>query len=129
MYTNNSDSRNNLYGLKMYRRSLRRKATPAERYLWKLLHIPPLKPFRFRRQHSFGPYILDFYSPSTLIAIELDGVQHSTDEGLEYDKRRDDYLLDNGIVVLRFENKAVFDMESNVIDVIVRMCTRSREGV
>ena len=31
---------------------------------------------KFRRQHSVGNYILDFYCPAEKIAIELDGMPH-----------------------------------------------------
>ena len=42
-------------------RKLRRESTDAERVLWRYLRGRQLAGAKFRRQHQFGPYILDFY--------------------------------------------------------------------
>jgi very-short-patch-repair endonuclease len=70
--------------------------------------------WKFRRQHSVGPYILDFYCPSVRLAIELDGDSHFTDEGLAYDRERTAYLNALRIRVLRFFNS---DVHANVAGV------------
>ncbi|MEK7751746.1 MAG: endonuclease domain-containing protein, partial [Acidobacteriota bacterium] len=67
------------------RRRLRREATDAESLLWRLLRGRQLAGEKFRRQHQVGPYILDYYCPSQKIAIEADGGQHLTVEGLARD--------------------------------------------
>ena len=64
---------------------------------------------KFRRQHSIGPYILDFYCPSENLAVELDGEQHYTEEGKQRDAIRMSYMEKLGIKVIRFENFVVFD--------------------
>ena len=43
---------------------------------------------KFRRQHVIQPYIVDFYCHEIGLVIELDGGQHGTDEGKEYDAER-----------------------------------------
>jgi len=48
--------------------------------------------YKFRRQHSVGSYILDFYCPSEKLAVELDGDSHFTDAAIEYDDVRTAYL-------------------------------------
>ena len=73
---------------------------------------------KFRRQHSVGNYVIDFYCPSEKVAVELDGAGHFTEEGLEKDEVRDSYLKSLGIKVLRFENKEVFDFTENVLEKI-----------
>ena len=70
------------------RKSLRKKLTAAEATLWNLLKGKQLEGRKFRRQHSVGKYILDFYCPSERLAIELDGEHHFTDDGLAYDEKR-----------------------------------------
>ena len=102
---------NNLKRLKQFRKNLRNNSTPAEATLWKLLKGNQLGR-KFRRQHSFGPFILDFYCPSEKLAVELDGAYHFTDEGQAYDKKRTAYLNSFGIRVIRFENVEVFDAKS-----------------
>src|SRR5438552_12976957 len=65
------------------RRELRSGLTPAEAKLWKCLQRSQLSDKKFRRQHSVGPYILDFYCPECCLAIELDGAGHFTENGSE----------------------------------------------
>ena len=55
-----------------FRRLLRKKATDAEHELWSRLRRHRMGP-KFRRQHTAGPYTLDFYCPAAKLAIELDG--------------------------------------------------------
>ncbi|RYE27478.1 MAG: DUF559 domain-containing protein, partial [Sphingobacteriales bacterium] len=70
---------------------------------------------KFRRQHSIGNYIVDFYCPSEKLIIELDGEYHFTQEGIEYDKHRTAYLTSFGFRVIRFENKLVFEKPEYVL--------------
>ena len=63
-------------------RVLRAEATDAERALWTILRDRRLGGVKFRRQHSVGPYILDFFCPALRLAIEADGGQHYTVEGM-----------------------------------------------
>jgi very-short-patch-repair endonuclease len=99
----------NLHYLKTYRKNLRNNLTPAEVVLWKYLKGKQLNGIKFRRQHSVGNYILDFYCTTHKLAIELDGAHHYTEAGIEYDQTRTLFLNENGITVLRFENKLVFE--------------------
>ena len=78
----------NLQKLKKNRKKLRNSLTPAEAKLWSLLKGGRIKDRKFRRQHSVGPYVLDFYCPSERLCIELYGAPHFTDDGFEYDEAR-----------------------------------------
>ena len=60
--------------------------------------------YRFRRQKVIGSYILDFYCSKARLVIELDGGQHYTDDGEDYDKERSVYLENLGLRILRFTN-------------------------
>ncbi len=86
----------------------------------KLLQGKKLGEKKFRRQHSVGNYILDFYCPSEKIAIELDGAGHYTEEGIKKDEVRTQFLNDHGIRVIRFENKLVFEKTEWVLEEICR---------
>ncbi|MDX2305280.1 MAG: endonuclease domain-containing protein [Microscillaceae bacterium] len=105
--------------LKQFRKDLRNNGTPSEATLWKSLQRSQLKGRKFRRQHSVGNYILDFYCPSERLCIELDGSQHYTEAGLAYDQERTDYLNSLNIRVVRFENKEVFEDLEGVLE---RIC-------
>jgi very-short-patch-repair endonuclease len=104
--------------LEVFRKSLRNNGTPAEGALWKLLKGKQLEGRKFRRQHSVGFYILDFYCPAEKLAIELDGERHFTEDGKVYDERRTEYLKEIGIRVVRFENREVFENAERVLEVI-----------
>ncbi len=93
--------------LREFRKRLRTNSTPAEIALWKMLQRGKLESRKFRRQHSVGNYIVDFYCATEQLAIELDGEGHFTEGGLLYDKERDEYLLSCGIRTIRFENNLV----------------------
>lgn len=107
---------NNLPHLKTFRKKLRNKSTPAEAKLWTLLKGKQLDGRKFRRQHSFANYILDFYCPEEKLAIELDGQGHFEATQAEYDFERDLFLQEFGIRVLRFENKWVWDNPDGLLD-------------
>lgn len=94
--------------LKKFRKKLRNNSTSAEATLWNYLKSKQLG-WKFRRQHSVGNYILDFYCATARVAIELDGAQHFTDEGLKRDEERTAYLNELNIRVIRFENARVFE--------------------
>src|SRR5215469_6914062 len=58
-------------------RLLRKKATEPERILWRHLRNRNFAGYKFRRQHPFDDYVLDFYCPSAKLAVELDGGGHN----------------------------------------------------
>ncbi len=60
------------------RRLLRKGQTDAEALLWHLLRARQIAGAKFRRQHPVGEYVLDFYCPEKLSAVEVDGGQHFT---------------------------------------------------
>ena len=60
---------------------LRKKATEPERILWRHLRNRNFAGYKFRRQHPFDDYVLDFYCPSANLAVELDGGGHNYQGG------------------------------------------------
>jgi len=112
----------NRKALKQWRKDLRNHLTPAEAKLWTCLQKSQLGQ-KFRRQHSVESYILDFYCPQSRLAVELDGDDHFTPDGLAYDKKRDIFLQTYGIRVLRFENEDVFNKLPDVLSVIPEYLT------
>lgn len=109
---------NNLPHLIETRKYLRKNMTEAELVLWQVLKDKNFCGRKFRRQHSIGNYIADFYCPSERLIIELDGQHHYTNEGKEKDLERDSHLSEMQIKVLRFENKEVLNNLTGVLKVI-----------
>ncbi len=114
----------NIQPLKPRRKELRSTMTPAEIRLWQALKHSQLDHLKFRRQHSMGPYIADFYCPVAKLVIELDGSVHDSDAAQQQDAERTVYLLSLGLRVVRFENRAVME---NLEGVLCEIRRRARE--
>jgi very-short-patch-repair endonuclease len=97
------------------RKFLRNNNTSAEGTLWLLIKGKQLDGRKFRRQHSVGYYVLDFYCPAEKLAVELDGQSHFTEDGLEHDKIRAGFISGLGIRIVRFGNAEVFENPDGVL--------------
>ena len=86
-------------------RKLRNSMTDAELRLWRHLRGRQMSGARFRRQHPFEDYILDFVCLERRLVIEVDGGQHAL--GVEADTLRTNQLVAAGFKVLRFWNHQV----------------------
>lgn len=86
-------------------RKLRKNPTEAELKLWKHLRLRQLGGYKFRRQHSLGPYIVDFACLEKKLIVEVDGGQHSVK--VDYGTQRMAWLESQGFRVLRFWNNEV----------------------
>ena len=106
-------------------RSLRNEATDAERELWRHLKGRQVEGCKFRRQHPFNNYILDFVCLERYLVVELDGSQHF--DAKTYDAARSGFLRSAGLTVLRFWNNDVFGNMEGVLELIRReLATRPR---
>ena len=112
--------------LEEIRRLLRKTLTTAEATMWKALQKSKLDGRKFRRQHSVGDYILDFYCPSEKLAIELDGMPHFSIIGAKQDIKRDKYLNSLSIQVLRFENRDIYNNLRGVLGFIMDNFKRNK---
>ena len=66
---------------------LRERMTESEKKLWLYLRKKPLG-YKFRRQHPFSLYILDFYCHKVKLAIEVDGQYHDYKKQQDLDNKR-----------------------------------------
>lgn len=104
--------------LRLRRRELRNNPTKAEIILWGLLRKRQINNVKFRRQFSIDNYIVDFYSPELMLAIEVDGDTHFEESDVKKDLMRQNYLEKYGITFLRFTNDDIFDSPDAVIEII-----------
>ncbi len=95
-------------------KELRKNSTDAENLLWNRLRAKQLNGLKVRRQHPVGNYIVDFICIKEKIIIEVDGGQHTK----EQDKEREDYLKEQGYIVLRFWNNEVLTNMEGVLEAI-----------
>ena len=87
---------------------LRKNMTKHDRHLW--YDFLRNHSIRFQRQKTIDNYIADFFCHKARLIVEIDGIQHYTIDGMEYDNIRTEVLEHYGLEVIRFSNS---DIEQN----------------
>jgi very-short-patch-repair endonuclease len=82
---------------------------------------------RFRKQHSAGNYVLDFYCALARLAVEVDGEAHERGDRPERDAARDVWLAERRVRVLRYSARDVLANLDGVVRQILRVAV-SRTG-
>lgn len=88
--------------------------TPPEARLWSALKAGRLDGLKFRRQHPFGPYVLDFYCEAARLCVEVDGWGHNMGDQPVRDTRRDAWLAAQGVRTLRLPATAIKDLDETL---------------
>jgi very-short-patch-repair endonuclease len=96
---------------------MRSEPTEAENLLWQRLRRHHIHGLSFRRQHSIGQFIVDFYCAKARLVIEVDGLIHQY-QG-EEDSIRQKYLESYDLKVLRFSNDIVLNNIDEVVKQII----------
>ena len=104
--------------LKPFARQLRGGMTDAELRLWGRLRVKQINGVQFYRQKPLGPYIVDFYAAKVRLVIEIDGAQHFEPAHQARDSVRDEWLKQQGLKVLRFDNLQVLRETEAVLEQI-----------
>ena len=104
--------------LKAKARSLRTHPTDAELHLWSRLRRKQIRGVQFYRQKPIGNYIADFYAPAAKLVIELDGAQHLERGQANYDAQRTTDLEQQGLKVIRFDDRQVLLETESVLEAI-----------
>ena len=100
--------------LKNLSQNNRKVPTESEAKFWKEVLSLDKTGYRFLREKPVGQLILDFYCSKLALAIEIDGGSHLSKQN--YDKARDQYLEDRGILTIRYSNLLVNNEISKVIE-------------
>jgi adenine-specific DNA-methyltransferase len=95
-------------------RQLRRDMTDSERQIWYALRDRRFGNWKFRRQASIGPYVVDFLCHAARLIVEIDGGQHTE----ESDARRTAFLEAQGFRVIRFWNNDVLGNTDGVLQML-----------
>ena len=86
-----------------------------EQRFWLAVRDRRLGGFKFRRQATIGPFVVDFLCVERRLIVELDGGQH----GDKADRRRQAWLEAQGYRVLRFWNNEVLGNWEGVLEVVL----------
>lgn len=73
-----------------------------------------------------GNYIVDFFAPAAAgLVVEVDGSQHFTPVEAEHERRRSQFLEQQGLRVLRFDDRQVLlELDSVVEDIFRAVISR-----
>ena len=107
-----------------FARSLRKQQPDAEQLMWLMLRNRRFLNWKFKRQHSFPPYILDFFCEDLKLAVELDGGQHNEVAGQAKDEGRSIYLRSRGIEIARYWNNDVLQNLDAVLEDLMARCVQ-----
>ncbi|MFZ4707814.1 MAG: endonuclease domain-containing protein [Bacteroidales bacterium] len=112
--------------LKPLARRLRKDGTRGEALLWKkVLRAKGMEGYQFNRQFPIGNFIVDFICRRLKLIIEVDGSSHLHRE--VEDRKRQDFLEDQGYTVIRFtEKEVVFQIDE--VSVAIYHVVKSLEG-
>jgi very-short-patch-repair endonuclease len=105
-------------------RELRQNATDAEMKLWFAVRDRRLAGFKFVRQKSIGPYVVDLLCRNRNLIVEVDGGQHAESGS---DQVRDAYLASEGYRILRFWNSDVLSNLDGVLQTILASLNSSSD--
>ena len=98
-------------------REMRLVPTRSEELLWQAIRANALG-VRFRRQVILGPAIVDFFAPSAMLVVEIDGGVHERQR--DADRIRDESLALQGIRVLRIDAELVEACLDFAVTLVVR---------
>jgi very-short-patch-repair endonuclease len=108
--------------IRYFSREMRREPTEAEAILWEQLRGRRLNGWRFRRQHPYERFILDFYCADAKLIVEIDGAIHLTNKQQIYDRERTIWMEVSGFELIRFTNEQVLEQTGQVLAQIDRKC-------
>lgn len=115
---------NKIY-LKQRRKNLRIRSTHTEKILWQDLRRKKILGLKFYRQYSIGNFILDFFCPKISLAIELDGITHEFPNVQENDRKKNQFLKENKIQLLRIKDKEFLSDYMKIINQISDIAKKS----
>ena len=108
-----------------YARKLRKNPTKAEKYFWIQVRRKNILDMKFTRQYIVSHfdndqrahfYIADFHCHQKKLIVEIDGAYHNQTKQIEYDRIRDEILIQMGYTVLRFKNEDVLNNWNIVLE-------------
>lgn len=101
----------------LFARKLRANMTGTEKLLWEELKERKLG-VKFRRQHPFSTYVLDFYCHTAKLSVEIDGGYHNGPAQKVLDEERTVHITSLGVTEMRFTNKEIInDLETVIMKI------------
>ena len=96
-------------------KAMRSEMTQPEREMWIAPRAKPCEGVKFSRQVAIGPFIADFVARSHKFIVEVDGDTHADPA---HDRKRTEWLEEQGYRVIRFNNDDVMRNLEGVLQTI-----------
>jgi very-short-patch-repair endonuclease len=80
--------------------------------------------YRFNRQVTIGPYIVDFLCREKMLVVEIDGATHGEEHEVAYDCQRTSFLQALGYRVYRANNEDIYGNLIGVLDGVLMALDR-----
>lgn len=97
-----------------FAREQRARSNEFAQDAWQMLRARRCRNQKFRREYPIPPYTVDFCCVALKLVVEVDGKHHQTDEGKTHDRARDQFLADQGYLVLRIPGYQVTQNQASV---------------
>ena len=104
------------------RRKLRKNLTEPEKIFWNKVRAGQAI-YKFRRQHSIGPYVVDFYCPQARLIVEIDGDSHAEDGQAAKDEQRNLYFKKLNFRIKRYCNRDIVNNIEGVLEDLYKILT------
>lgn len=106
-----------------FARENRKNPTPSEDLLYSAL-LTIFSPYQvvLVSQEIIGPYIADFCIYPSRVVVEVDGSYHNSAKQRAYDGRRDVYMRNMGLKVIRFSARDVEGDAKEIAERVLRVC-------
>lgn len=101
-----------------FARDQRKTANQFAGIMWQLLRDRRCKDRKFRREYPIPPYTADFCCVELKLVVEVDGVEHFTEQGRQKDRRKDASLKNQGYNVIRVAGYDLIDGEVDPVHMI-----------
>ena len=101
--------------LKSLAKALLKNMTFAEVLMWNELKQKKMCGYDFDRQRPINNFIVDFYCKDLMLAIEVDGISHYSEEAFKADSERQTIIEKFGVQFLRFDDEEVRNDMPNVL--------------
>ena len=103
-------------------RDERRRMTEAERAVWAILRGHRVRDLKFLRKYALGWFVLDFYCPACLLAVEV--IDGAIAEQTDLDRAKFTWLMEQGVDVLQLSQTEVQQDISAIKAQIEKACDR-----
>lgn len=78
----------------------------------------------FKENQHIEGYEVDFWFPDYQLAVEVDGYYHLSESQRKLDLQKDQFLMEKGVLLIRFNNQQIRENLAGCVQEIQRLITK-----